>query len=242
MDDDIVVSALHASTSPLSRENGTLGIGKFSVTQFLIALGMLIFATPFIDSPPYGQAIEAVVMTVVLLTGALAVGGHRHMLALALNLGVMAVIAKWMQHFQPEIVPGFVVPTISMVFMGLLIYELTRFILRAPTIDREVVSAAISSYICMGLLWAFAYVLVSKLHPGSFASFGQPVASLDPFDAFYFSYTTLITLGYGDITPLARVPKMLAILEGMTGMFYVVTLISRLVSMYGSTRPTHLRN
>jgi hypothetical protein len=77
---------------------------------------------------------------------------------------------------------------------------------------------------------------VSKLAPSSFASFGQPIASIDPYDAFYFSYTTLITIGFGDITPLSRVARMLAILEGMTGMFYVVTLISRLVSMYGSTR------
>lgn len=217
--------------------NETLGVGKFSVTQFLIALAMLIFATPFIDQPPYGEVIEAIVMTMVLLSGALAVGGRRRMLALAMSLGGMAIITKWVQHFQPEIVPVFLVPTISLVFMGLLIYELMRFVLRAPTIDREVVSAAISSYICMGLLWAFAYILVSKVTPGSFASFGQPVASLDPYDAFYFSFTTLITIGFGDITPLARVPKMLAILEGMTGMFFVVTLISSLVAMYGSTRP-----
>jgi hypothetical protein len=61
--------------------------------------------------------------------------------------------------------------------------------------------------------------------------------TLSPYDAFYFSYATLVTVGYGDITPLSRVAKMLAILEGMTGMFYVVTIISRLVAMYGTTRP-----
>jgi hypothetical protein len=78
---------------------------------------------------------------------------------------------------------------------------------------------------------------VSQVRPDSFAEYGKPLTRLNPYDAFYFSYATLITVGYGDITPLSRVAKMLAILEGMTGMFYVVTLISRLVSMYGSSRP-----
>jgi len=236
VNEDGGVSARSASASLDSRPEELIGINRFSATQFLVALVMLIFATPFIDQPPYGEQIEAVVMTVVLLSGALAVGGRRRILILSLSLSVTAVILKWVQHFQPQIVPGFLVPAVSLLFMGLLIYELTRFIMRAPQVDREVVCASISTYISMGLAWTFAYVLVSRLHPESFAKFGQPLASLDAYDAFYFSYTTLLTIGYGDFTPLTRVAKMLVILEGMTGMLYVVTLISRLVSIYSASR------
>jgi hypothetical protein len=137
VNDDIVVSALHASTSHLSRVNEPLGIGKFSVTQFLIALGMLIFATPFIDQPPYGEAVEAVVMTIVLLSGALAVGGRRRMLSLAMSLSAMAIIAKWVSTFSRKLC-RFLVPTIQFGFMGLLIYELTRYVLhlRRPSIAK----------------------------------------------------------------------------------------------------------
>ena len=49
------------------------------------------------------------------------------------------------------------------------------------------------------------------------------------FNAFYFSYITLSTVGYGDITPVSKVARMLAATEAMTGLLYVAVLISRLV-------------
>jgi hypothetical protein len=237
MDEDGCVSAIRSAASRLSHINEKLGFSKFSVTQFLVALGLFIFITPFIEQPPYGDEIEGVVLTLVLLLGAMAVGGRRPILVLAMTLSAIAITVKWIHHFWPEVLPGFLVPALSLIFMVLLIYEFTRFILRSQTIDREVVSAAISTYVCLGLVWMFAYLIVSQSQPESFAEYGRAMETLSPYDAFYFSYATLVTVGYGDITPLSRVAKMLAILEGMTGMFYVVTIISRLVAMYGTTRP-----
>jgi voltage-gated potassium channel len=60
-------------------------------------------------------------------------------------------------------------------------------------------------------------------------------ATLDGFSALYFSVITLCTVGYGDITPVSRVARMLAMTEAITGLFYMAVLISRLVSVYSST-------
>jgi hypothetical protein len=57
------------------------------------------------------------------------------------------------------------------------------------------------------------------------------------FNAFYFRFTTMSTVGFGDITPVSKVARTLAVLEAITGMFYVAVLISRLVAMYSPTRP-----
>jgi hypothetical protein len=54
------------------------------------------------------------------------------------------------------------------------------------------------------------------------------------FNAFYFSFVTLSTVGYGDITPVSKVARMLAALEAMTGLLYVAVLIARLVSLYSA--------
>lgn len=55
---------------------------------------------------------------------------------------------------------------------------------------------------------------------------------LDGFDAFYFSFVTLCTVGYGDVAPLSTVARMLAVLETITGLSYVAVLISRLVAIH----------
>jgi hypothetical protein len=52
------------------------------------------------------------------------------------------------------------------------------------------------------------------------------------FTAIYFSFTTLMNVGYGDITPVADVARMLAMLEAMTGTLFVGVMIARLVSLY----------
>ena len=61
------------------------------------------------------------------------------------------------------------------------------------------------------------------MNPNAF-SFNTPsgtAAVMSGFTAIYFSFTTLMTVGYGDITPVADVARMLAMLEAMTGTLFV---------------------
>ncbi len=60
---------------------------------------------------------------------------------------------------------------------------------------------------------------------------------MEGFNAFYFSFITLSTVGYGDITPVSKVARMLAATEAMTGLLYVAVLIARLVALYSSPKP-----
>src|SRR5580692_1416340 len=53
--------------------------------------------------------------------------------------------------------------------------------------------------------------------------------SMNNFNALYFSFTTLSTVGYGDIVPVSGIARMLAMVEAVFGMFYVTLLIARLV-------------
>ena len=88
----------------------------------------------------------------------------------------------------------------------------------------------------LGMLWAFAYILVDRLVPNSFIFTVGPVSShsMNDFNALYFSFATLSTLEYGDIAPLSGGARMLAMVEAVFGMFYVTLLIARLVALYSS--------
>ena len=61
------------------------------------------------------------------------------------------------------------------------------------------------------------------------------------FNAFYFSFITLSTVGYGDITPLSRIARWLAATEAMTGLLYMTVLIARLVSLYSTSKISMIR-
>ena len=69
---------------------------------------------------------------------------------------------------------------------------------------------------------------------------GGPDRGMDGFNAFYFSFSTLTTLGFGDITPVSRVARTLAIMETVTGTLYLAILISRLVGRYSSATQSDL--
>jgi voltage-gated potassium channel len=91
----------------------------------------------------------------------------------------------------------------------------------------------------LGLFWSFAYILVDRLVPNSFVFTVGPDSShsMNNFNALYFSFTTLSTVGYGDIIPVSGVARMLAMVEAVFGMFYVTLLIARLVSLYSFKAP-----
>jgi voltage-gated potassium channel Kch len=89
----------------------------------------------------------------------------------------------------------------------------------------------------LGLLWSLAYRLVDTLTPGAFAFNATHEQSMADFSAFYFSFVTLTTVGYGDITPVSSVARMLAVMESMTGTLYVAVLIARLVALYSVPEP-----
>jgi hypothetical protein len=122
--------------------------------------------------------------------------------------------------------------------IAFVVVNLLRFVLRAPSVNLEVLCASISAYLMLGLIWTIAYWLVAQVTPTAFA-FNTTTGTketMEGFDAFYFSFITLSTVGYGDITPVSKVARMLAATEAMTGLLYVAILIARLVGLYSTPK------
>ena len=83
-------------------------------------------------------------------------------------------------------------------------------------------------FLLLGLCWAFIYALIEVLNPGSFSV--ASITTAGSSSAYtYFSFVTLTTLGYGDISPVAQVARSFAILEAITGQMYLAVLVARLV-------------
>ena len=223
----------------IAKQNIPEGFWRLSILHFLIALVLLLLTVPFVLESPGGKQIESAFITVVLLSGVLAVGGSGRRLIAGALISIPAVAGTWLDHFQPNYWPKELTLAAALVFATFVIIHLLKFIMSAPHVDFQVLCAGISNYLMLAMLWSFAYTLVARLIPQAFAFSAGPDRnhSLTGFEALYFSFCTLTTVGYGDIVPLANAARMLAMLEAATGTIYVTVLIARLVALYSAAPP-----
>lgn len=212
------------------------GFRRYSGAQFLGALILLIVTIPFVRHLEIGEGIEAVLLSLVLLSAVLAVGGRRRTLVVGILLMAPAEVGKWVNHVKAGVFPPALVFVFTLLFVAFVIVHHLLFVLRAPRVNSEVLCAGISTYLMMGIFWAFAFSLVAQLNSGAFViSAGPPHhRQMKSFEALYFSLSTLSGLSFGDFMPVSDVSRMLAMMEGTVGMFYLAILIARLVSLYSS--------
>jgi hypothetical protein len=210
---------------------------RFSTVELLVALALLFFFFPFVEDVKGGDIIVSILLSLVLLSAVLAVADRKGVFFIAIALAIPAIAGRWISHFRPDLVPPQVFLMAGLVLIAFVVANLLRFVLRAPSVNTEVLCASISAYLMLGLLWTVAYWLVDQLTPGAFAfNTNEGMQSIRGFNAFYFSFVTLSTVGYGDITPVSKVARMLAAMEAMTGLLYVAVLIARLVALYSTPK------
>lgn len=111
---------------------------------------------------------------------------------------------------------------------------IVRRLLSHERITGETVAGAICLYLLAGLFFALAYAAIDGLSGGAFFA-GHPAPI--PVNYVYFSFVTISTVGYGDLTPAGRLGKLLAVGEAVGGQLYLVTIIAVLVANIGRSRP-----
>lgn len=115
-------------------------------------------------------------------------------------------------------------------------FAIARSVAKHPTINLQTVLAAICIYLLIGLLFAYILGVESAIVGSYFMDGVGPNGRPTPADILYFSFITLTTTGYGDITAATRVGRTTAMVEAMLGQLYLVTVLALLVSNLGATR------
>jgi hypothetical protein len=216
-----------------------IGLRHFSAVEFFIVLVVMFVTAPFVEDFKAGTSIDTVLMTVVLASGVLAVGGRRRTLLLAVALAIPAFVGKWINEYWTDLVPPEIYLGSGLLFILFITLNFLRYILLAPRVNTEVVCAGISVYLLLGLLWTLAYILTARIatlnnSPPAFLITTDSSHLMNGSNSLYFSFITLSTVGYGDIVPVSKMARMLAMTEAMTGTLYMAVFISRLVALYSS--------
>ena len=207
--------------------------GNGPCTYLLLALIGTILVYPYAHGNAIGRVILAAFYSLVLVGGAFAVGQNRRMLIAELGLAVLAIALLWGSILTANEVLDRLAVVIFIFFLLLTIGEVLRYILKRGPVTADKLHGALASYIMIIFLFAFIYSVVESFTPGSF-NFPQADAT-DPHAVFrllYFSFTTLTTVGYGDIVPVTDQARSFVIIEEFTGVFFVAILIARLAGLY----------
>ena len=120
---------------------------------------------------------------------------------------------------------------IILLFLSLTTYLAWRQVMFSGHVDRNKIIGSICIYMLLGVVWAFAYLLVEVLFPGSMNGLDHRQWQHNLEDMIYYSMVTLTTLGYGDITPDQPLVRFLAYIESITGIFYTTVLVASLIGV-----------
>ncbi|MFO1127110.1 MAG: ion channel [Rhodospirillales bacterium] len=200
----------------------------------LAALILLIISYPFHNDTPIAYLIFAAINSVVVISAAFTASGSRRTLLIAVVLSAPVIFLEWLLPFySSSLLSDLRFLTVAF-FYGYTIYHVLGDVLRPGPVTKDKIAGAIAAYMLIAVAWAALYGLTDNLVPGSFSQEGQSDVDrpLSTQDLLFFSFTTLTTTGYGDITPITRHAQSLSILEQMAGTFYVAILIARLASLY----------
>lgn len=200
------------------------------VLSGLLFLG--IFVSPLMIADGFMSDIFVeCVFAMILISGIFTTPWNITLRVGMLLIAFLAVTARILHNFNHA---SFAIATVDNILSAITLVAFSILIIKHFLLDKSIlrhrISAAVAVYLIFGVLWARLYELVYLFNPLSF-SLNEPMT---PFSLTYFSFVTLLTLGYGDIVPVSIGARSLAILEGVVGQLYMVILISSLVSEFSA--------
>ncbi|UTV28932.1 potassium channel family protein [Photobacterium atrarenae] len=106
---------------------------------------------------------------------------------------------------------------------------IARKILFTGSIDVNKVVGSVALFLLLGLMWAMVYLIILEFSPQAFTGMTQLPWGENFANVTYFSFVTLTTLGYGDISPLSEIARVAVYLEAIAGIFYMAIVVASLV-------------
>jgi hypothetical protein len=202
----------------------------WSLTILLVLLVGNIFFVPLTGFATWGRLVARGIISLVIISGVIATVRDGRIVLLAIALALSSLFVGWEGLERPQLHLHLFNDVYSLLFLGFLVAVILRQVLRPGPITSRRVQGAVAIYLLLGLFWGVAYETVELLQPGAFLILGQKGHAVLP-QLGYFSFTTLTTVGFGDILPLNPVARSLAVFEALVGQLFPVLLIARLVTM-----------
>ncbi|MGD9033532.1 MAG: ion channel [Desulfobacteraceae bacterium] len=202
-------------------------VGRFLF--LFISMVLMFVLRPFLTERVGIAYLMEIFLFLIFLSAVYAIRQKKSVFIIALLLVLLMEILALLSYLKDS--PS--LDVIGNILGGLLLAYTATIILfhlfREGKITGDMIMGAICAYFLMGLIWGFIYSTLEFFQPGSFQ---MPQGTVNQATFTYYSYVTLTTLGYGEITPISSPARSFALLEAMMGQLYLAVLIARLVGIH----------
>ena len=220
-------TGLYPST-PLSR----------SKERFLILICLIlgtIVLVPILNEFAALRIFLDIFITAIYISMVYTVSHKKRHIYIGAILAMVMLISLWLQYFYQSNLVFAIGRICGILLLIMVIINTLAFIFKSEDVTIEVIYAAMLVYLLMALMWSFAYGLLELINPASFN------VTLSPDQGYqmrfiYYSFVTITTLGYGDITPATELASSFSILEAVVGQLYLVVVVAWLVGMHASSK------
>ena len=199
----------------------------------LIFIIALIIVGPLIEEFVHLRILYDILWSAVLVSAIYAVSHKKRYILVGVLLALPMLASIWSSYFVVDLPLGVVGGLCGAAFFTFAIIQILVFIYNQKEVTGDIIAGAAIVYLLMALAWSSIFAVLESLHPGSF-SFPEieGISTSRPF--LYYSFVTLTTLGYGDITPVTKLARSLCILEAVMGQLYLVVQVAWLVGVHVS--------
>lgn len=216
------------------------GLQSFGKPNLLCAALVLFMLTgPLVgsESTPWGRLLMYAVLSAVFITGPLSASRTRAELWVTCGLALLVLSSGLMSYLFAD--AAVIATAFGVLFFGLMARQVGRQLMEVNSeVNTQTLWTAINFYILIGLFFAFLYAAVAIYDHHAFVGKFMDQPLRDQLYGFvYFSFVTLTTLGYGDITPNNVVVGTFTYMEAIFGQLFIAIMVARLVGLY-TTRQT----
>lgn len=191
--------------------------------------------------PPWVQQGSNLLLTAWMAAATVTITWRRYDLWVVLALGLTPALMALAIPPEAHTTAVMVVEEIFWIaFPTYLIIRIFAPLYSSREVGAHELSGAVTVLLLIGLAFADLHELIYTLEPGSLVFATLPEGAQPDFGHFvYFSFVTLATLGYGDVSPVLHVSRLVAVLESLVGLLYVTIIVARMVAMQtsGPSRP-----
>ena len=201
---------------------------------YLISFSLILFGDLFFPEKVFNTWISPLLSLLALVAGYIILSVRKKTRLLFGGLFSIALLSQVMQLFgMGQEIQGVRV-THFMIFSAFFTLVTVMIILqvwKSRQVNQNLIFGVMGGYISLGLVAFFLLLGIEYAEPGSFHGL-DPEASTLRKDLLYFTYITLMTIGYGDISPVGSLARKAAVLIGLWGQFYLVIITALVVGKY----------
>lgn len=204
---------------------------KYDNYILFFSLAGVLLLLPFVNAMPLLRFALVGQYTFVMFYLVFSARHTRSLYLIDIAFVLPTLIATWLDSvYQNEYT--FVASYLSMIIFFLYLqYLIIMEMAHAHKVTTNTIFGAMNIYLVAGLIWAYAFILLNHFDSSTFHLPEYESVSKEVELFTYYSYTTLTTLGYGDIVPASAQARMLSVLEAVFGQLYLAIVIAKLVSI-----------